>query len=172
MSMKQNKKKNLVVSRVLTVVLALMLAVLQTTLIHGISVFHTVPYLLFIAVVCYSLLHADYSALVFAAVCGLLLDVTGGRTVGVNTLFCLYAAYFCVRISGSLFNNNVFVSMVFVMLLSIPYELFTYVLYFAVWGQGAFGYAFLCKILPVVLYNFLMTLIIYPVTRSMTGWRA
>lgn len=170
MSMIRNKKKNVAISRVLTVVLVFLLAVLQTTLVHGISVFHTVPNLLFIAVVCYSLLHADYSALVFAAACGLLLDVTGGRAIGINTLFCLYAAYFCIRISGSLFNNNVFVSMVFVMLLSVPYELFTYVLYFAVWGHGTFGYALLCKIVPAVLYNFVMTLLIYPLTRSMTGW--
>lgn len=167
----RKKIKNKPLCRALSVVLVVLLAVLQTTVIHGFSVFHTVPNLLFIAVVCYSLLHADYSALVFAAACGLVLDVTGGRVVGINTLFCLYAAYFCIRISGSLFNRNVFVSMVFVLLLSVVYELLIYVLYFAIWGYGAFGYALLHKILPAVLYNFIVTLLIYPLTRSMTDWR-
>ncbi len=166
--MMRNKQKSLALCRVLTVVLVLLLSVLQTTVIHGLAIFGTVPNLVFIAVVCYSLLHADYGSLVFAVACGLVLDITGGRAVGLNTLFCLYTAYFCIRISGSLFNRNVFVSMVFVLLLSFIYELLIYVFYFAIWGYGGFGYALFHKLIPTVLYNFVMTLLIYPLTRVMT----
>ena len=124
-----------------------------------------------IIVVCYSLQHDDYSSLAVGVVCGLLLDITGGRAVGINTLLCTYAAFFCLSISGSLFNNNVFVSMVFVMLLTIPYELLTYLFYFVIWGKSAWLYAIFCKILPATVYNFLFTLVVYPVVRHMTAYR-
>ena len=144
-------------------------AALQTTVIRGIEVFHVIPNLLFITVVCFSLRRGDYSALVVGAICGLILDMLGGRVVGINTLLCVYVAYLCICISSNLFNNNLFVSMVFVLLFSIPYEFLIYLFYFAIWGQGAFGYALIARILPTVLYNFLFTLVLYPIIRRIAG---
>ena len=154
---------------VLTGIFILVLTVLQTTVLRGIEIFHVIPNLLFIFVVCYSLLRGDYSALIVAAVCGLILDTIGGRAIGINTLLCTLAAYFCVAVSGNLFNNNSFVAMVFVLLLSLPYELMIYIFYFAIWGRGALGFALLHKLVPAVLYNFVMTFFVYPVTRSVVG---
>lgn len=157
---------------VLTGILIVLLTVVQTTVLRGIEIFHVIPNLLFIFVVCYSLLRSDYSALFVAAVCGLVLDVLGGRAIGINTLLCTLSAYTCVAVSGSLFNNNSFVAMVFVLLLSLPYELFIYVFYFVIWGRGALGFVLLHKLIPAVLYNFVMTLLIYPVARLIVGENA
>ncbi len=165
----QIKQTGAAFRQVLTVIFILLMAVLQTTVLRGLEVFHVIPNLLFITVVCYSLRRGDYSAMVVGVACGLILDVTGGRAVGINTLLCTYAAFFCVRVSSSLFNNNVFVSMVFVLLLSIPYELLIYLFYFVIWGRGALGYALLCKILPAVVYNFLFTIVLYPAVRRVAG---
>lgn len=167
--MNQFRTKNMAVSRLLTAVFILIAAALQTTLIRSIEVFHVVPNVLFIIVISYGLLNPDYSSLAVGIFCGLILDLTGGRIVGLNTLLCTYTAYFCLSVSDSLFNNNFFVSMVFVLLLSIPYELLIYLFYFVIWGEGAWRYAVFCKILPAVVYNFLFTAVVYPCVRMISG---
>ena len=152
----------------LTAVLVFVLLVIQTTILRGIEVFDVIPNLLMIMVVCYSLLHEDYSALVVGAVCGLLLDWHGGRAVGMNALLCTLLAYLCVWVSGSLYSNNSIVAMVFVFFLSIAYELVVYIFYFAIWGYGSFGYALVFKILLAAVYNGLVTILIYPLARRLT----
>lgn len=154
---------------VLTGILILLLAVFQTTVLRGIQIFHVIPNLLLIMTVSYSLLKGDYSSFVVGIACGLLLDLTGGRTIGMNTLLCALLVYFCMFISGNLFSNNTFVAMVFVFFLTIPYELFIYIFYFAIWNHGALGFAIFSKILPAAVYNFLFTLVLYPVIRRVTS---
>ncbi len=160
-----------VISRVLTVIFILLLAILQTTVLRGFEVFHVIPNLLLVTVVCHGILHGDYMSLAVGVLCGLLLDITGGRVVGMNTLLCTLVAYLCICVSGNLFNNHVFVAMMFVLLFSIPYELLVYLFYFAIWGTGKFGYALLCKILPGAIYNFLFTLLLYPLIKRVSGAR-
>ncbi len=165
----QKNQPGVAVKIILTVILIALLTVLQTTVLRGIEVLGVIPNLLFITVVCYSLLHADYSALVMGVACGLLLDITGGRIVGMNALLCTLVAYFCICISGSLFNNNIPVAMLFVLLLTVPYELITYIFYFVIWGQGSFWYALLLKILPAAVYNALAAAVLYPLVRKIAG---
>ena len=162
------KQTSPALSWVLTGILILLSATLQTTIIRGIEVFHVIPNLLFIIVICYGLLHDDYSSLVVGVVCGLILDLFGGRTPGINTLLCAFAACFCMSISDNLFNHNAIVSMVFVLLLTIPFELLTYIFYFVIWGKGIIWYAIICKILPAAIYNFLFTLIVHPIVKAIT----
>ncbi len=152
----------------LTALLIFVLIILQTTVVRGIEIFHVIPNLLLVMVVSYSLLHEDYSALVVGAVCGLLLDMHGGRTVGMNTLLCALLAYLCVCVSGNLYSNNSLVALVFVFFLSIAYELIIYIFYFAIWGHGSFVFALFHKILPGAAYNSLVTLLLYPLIRKLT----
>ncbi len=167
--MNQFKQTSPVLTWLFTGILILLTATLQTTVIRGLEVFHVIPNLLFIVVVSYGILHDDYSSLFVGAVCGLILDVLGGRVVGINTLICTYVAYLCLLISDNLFNNNAFVAMVFVLLLSIPYEVLTYLCYFVIWGKGSLWYAVFHKILPIAVYNFLFTLPLYPIVKKVTG---
>lgn len=166
--MNQSEQRVTIVKIVLTVLLIFIMTVFQTTIIQGFEIFHVVPNLLFIMVVCYGILHGDYGALAVGIVCGLLLDITGARVVGMNTLLCAFAAYFCICVSDSLFNNNVLVAMVFVLILSIPYELILYIFNFVIWGQGNIVYALFCKILPGAIYNFAVTILFYPIIRRVT----
>ena len=165
------RQSGTVISWVLTIIFILLLAVLQTTVLRGLEVFNVIPNLLLSAVVCFGILYGDYNALTIGVICGLILDVIGGRGVGINGLLCALVAYACVSISDSLFNNHVFVAMVFVLVLSIPYELITYILYFAIWGRGGWVFAIFCKILPTAVYNFLVTLLVYPVVKQLARLR-
>jgi len=169
--MNQNEQSITIFKVVLTVIMIFILTVLQTTIVQGFEIFHVVPNLLFITVVCYGILHGDYGALAVGIACGLLLDITGARVVGMNTLLCALAAYFCICVSDSLFNNNVLVAMVFVLVLSIPYELIIYIFNFVIWGRGNFVYALFCKVLPGAVYNFLVTVLLYPIIKRVTFFR-
>ena len=153
----------------LTVILIFVLAALQTTVLHGLAIFHVIPNLLFLFVICYCLTKNDYSALVYAVICGLIMDFLSGRPIGMHALLYTLAAYFCLVVSGNLFNNNLFVAMVFVFVLSLPYELLTYLFYFVIWGRGSWGFAIFCKILPASVYNFVFTIVLYPVIRALVG---
>ena len=167
--MYQKRQLGTPVKVVLILILILLLTVLQTTVLRGIEIFHVIPNLLMVTVVCYSLLKGDYSALAVGVACGFILDITGGRMVGMNALLCALVAYFCICISGSLFNHNIPVAMLFVLMLSIPYELIMYIFYFAIWGEGEFWFAFFCKILPASIYNALATVLLCPLIRAIVG---
>ncbi len=151
----------------LTVFFVLLLTVLQTTVLHAAKIFGVIPNLLLSAVVCYSLTKGDYKAIVFGIGCGLIMDFFGGRTVGMNTLLCLYVSLVCVLLYGGLFNNNAFVAMLFVLLLSIPYEFLIYFFSLFIWGKTDIVYALLHKILPCAVYNALITFLVYPFTRAL-----
>ncbi len=153
----------------LLVVFVFLLTVLQTTILRAVEIFGVIPNLLFSAVVCYSLTKGDWKALVFGIVCGMILDFFGGRAVGMNTLLCMYTALVCILLHGGLFNNNAFVAMIFVFLLSIAYEFFIYFFSLLIWGQTDILYALLFKILPGSVYTALVTLFIYPFARALAN---
>ncbi len=153
------------ISRGLTVILILLLTVLQTTVLRGFEIFNLIPNLLLIMVVCHGILHGDYMSLTVGVICGLLLDITGGRAVGMNTLLCTLIAYLCISVGENLFNNHIFVAMMFVLLFSIPYEFLIYLFYFGIWGEGNFWYAIFCKVLPGAIYNSLFTIVLYPLIK-------
>lgn len=149
----------------LTVVFVFVLTVLQTTVLHAAEVFGVIPNLLLSSVVCYSLVKGEPKAIVFGIVCGFILDFFSGRTVGMNTLLCMYTAFVCVLLHGGLFNNNAFVAMLFVFVISIIYEAVIYFFNIFIWGYGGTLYAFLYRIIPGSVYTALVTLIIYPIIR-------
>ncbi len=165
--MNQNSQRSTALHYIVTGLFLILLIVLQTTILRSIEFFHVIPNLLLIATVSYSLQRGDYSGFFVGILSGLLLDLTGVRLIGMNTLLFALLSYFCIFISGSLFSNNAFVSMVFVFFLTIPYELLIYIFYFAIWNSGSFGFALWAKILPAAIYNFVFTLILYPAVKGL-----
>lgn len=151
----------------LTVGFVFLLTVVQTTVLRTVEIFGVIPNLLLSAVICYSLIKGDPKAVVFGVVCGFLLDFFGGRTIGMNTLLCTYTALLCILLHGGLFNNNAFVAMLFVFVISVPYEFMNYFFHFFIWGEASVLYALFAKILPGAVYNALVTLVIYPFTRAL-----
>ncbi len=157
-----NQNQSALFHYVLITLFLFLCILLQTTLLHSIEIFCVIPNLLLITTVSYSLKRGDYSGFFVGILGGLLLDITGARLIGLNTLLFSLLAYVCIMVSGNLFSNNALVSMVFVFLLTIPYEFFTYIFHFVIWNRGAFGFALWSKILPAALYNTIFTLILYP----------
>ena len=148
-----------------TVLVVFLFTVIQTTLLHAVEIFGIIPNLLLSTVICYSLVKGEPKAIIFGLICGMLLDFFGGRTVGMNTLLCLYTSLICVLLHSGLFNNNTFVAMLFVFVLTIPYELIVYFFNLFIWRQQGFLFALFLRVLPQAVYNALVTIFIYPLTR-------
>ena len=98
---------------VICVLYVFLLLLIQTTVLDSVRIFGIMPNLLLVAVICFSLLTADYRGLVFGIACGLLLDITGGRLIGLNTLFCTYVSFGVIWICDRLYNNNEIVAAIF-----------------------------------------------------------
>ncbi len=155
----------------ITAVFAILLTIIQTTILHGIEIFGVIPNLVLVAVVCYSLLNSTFRSILFGIFCGVLLDCVGGRIVGLNTLLCMYIAYVCGITGEKLFNNNVFVAVLFVVCYSFLFELANYLLHFALWGNTDVLFAVFGRIIPTSVYNGLAALVLYPIVYKLSDPR-
>ncbi|MBR6647309.1 MAG: rod shape-determining protein MreD [Clostridia bacterium] len=149
----------------LTVLYVFLILVLQTTVIGYARIFGIIPNLLLISSVCYLLVTSDFRGLVFSVVCGILLDITGGRIIGVNTLLCTYIAFSCLWICDKLYNNNEIIAAFFTFIITFAYGLLIYIINFLLWGELNVFYALLRIALPEALYNALLALFIYPLIK-------
>lgn len=136
--------------------------ILQTTVLDSIRIFGIIPNIMLISVICYSLSAADYRGIIFGVASGLLLDITGGRMIGINTLLCMYVAFSCVWMCDKLYNNNEIIAGVFTFVISIIYGAAMYIINFLLWGETNVLYALFRVILPETLYNTILSLFIYP----------
>lgn len=149
----------------LTVLYVFLILVLQTTVLDGIRIFNVMPNVLLISVICYSLITADLRGLIFGFASGMLLDITGGRMIGINTLLCMYVAFSCIWMCDKLYNNNELIAASFTFVISLIYGAVMYVINFLLWGELGVLYAILRVIIPETIYNTILALFIYPILR-------
>lgn len=141
------------------------LIVVQTTVLKSIKIAGVMPNLMLSATVCFCLICADFRGIIFGVSCGILLDITGGRLIGINTLFFLYAALGIFLICDKLYNNNEVVAAVITFVITAVYGIIVYVMNFLIWGENAIWFALFRKIIPEMVYNTVAAVFLYPVTR-------
>lgn len=151
-----------VIKYILTALTVFLLLILQTTWLRSIEIFNVMPNVLLISVICYSLCAADVRGVIYGIVCGFLLDITGGRTIGINTLLCTYVSFVCVLLCDGLYNNNEIVAAVFTAVITFIYGTILYVANFLIWGKTGAFHAFALNILPETIYNTIVALFVYP----------
>lgn len=147
-------------------VLVLLLSVLQTTVLGVIEIFGVIPNLLVVSVICYALMRGDFEGVIFGTAVGFVLDILSGRMVGINMILCSLVGLLCACLYDTLFNNNSFVASVFVLWISLIYELLIYVFYFLFWGDTNIAFALLHKVLPCAVYNAASAFVIYPILKK------
>lgn len=142
-----------------------LLLIIQTTVLDGLRIFGVMPNLLLVAVICYSLITSDVKGLAFGAVCGLLLDITGGRIIGINTILCTYASFCCVWMCDKLYNNNEIIATIFAFIITFVYSIIVYFFNFIIWGESDILFVLLRKIIPEMIYNGVLAIFVYPITK-------
>ncbi len=128
--------------------------IIQTTLLHSLKVHSIIPNLLVVVVVCFSLIETQgLVSAVLGLVCGLLLDITGGKAFGLSALLCMLLAYFCTVMSDKFFKGKFWVSMLFVLIAGFTYELLYYFLCFGMWAKANVFTSLIDVVIPTTIYN-------------------
>ena len=152
--------------RIFAVVLyVFFLIIIQTTVLSHIRILGVMPNIMLSATICFCLISGDIRGIVFAVSSGLLLDITGGRLVGINTVLFLYASLGIILICDKLYNNNEIVAGVITFVITALYGILVYVTNFLIWGKVAVWFALFQKILPEMIYNTLASVFLYPITK-------
>lgn len=140
----------------------LFLIILQTTCIHKIEIFHTVPNLIFVFCVIYSVKNGGLSAVIFSVAAGLLSDMLNGMFRVSDALLYLYISLGCVFIHDRFYVGALRISMLCVLCAAFLYGTAFFGINFLLRGETKLGYALGHRIIPEAIYNFIVSPIVYP----------
>ena len=122
--------------------------ILQTTLAEYLSVFNVKPALLVAVAVCAVLDFGILPGAVTGVVCGLILDITSGRGVGISALLLMYICIGCGLLCHRIFKEKIIAVMLFTFVSDFLFGfLYSFFLLFA-WGKGDMGFILLNRLLP------------------------
>lgn len=143
-------------------VLIIISYILELAVFSKLKLFGVVPNMVLVLVVCFSLGENDWMyAGILGALSGFLIDMSASSIVGLNALLCMYTGVLCSALSQKFFRGKFTVSILFVFVLSIIYELLVYVFGFALFNESDFLFSVLKIILPVAFLNTIFAVIMY-----------
>ena len=115
----------------LTYLTLIILLVLQSTVCRGIEVLHTIPNLVLIFVVCYSMYAEPVKATVLALVSGIVFDLTQAQYLGFGALLMMFSGLGLSVVSSDYIRSNVLTVLVSVALSTFVFEgVYSFLLYF------------------------------------------
>lgn len=135
--------------------------ILQTTVIDGLSFFGVSPSLTLVIVICFSLANTYLPSAVFAAVAGLLLDITGGRIIGFNAVLMMYLSIGVVYVGQEFFRETPKSAVILTAAGTFVYELVFFIFSLAIFGSGHFFYMIARVIVIECVYNGIIALPVY-----------
>lgn len=135
--------------------------ILQTTLICKLSFFGVVPSLILVTVICFALANDYINSAVFAAVAGLLIDISGGRIIGFNSLLMIYLSLGMVYVGQEFFRENLKAAVILVAAGTFAYEMVYFIFSFAIFGGSHFFYMIWRVVLVECVYNAILAIPVY-----------
>lgn len=144
--------------------LALGLAALaQVSLLPAIEVAGVWPEITLVVIVAWTLLRGARSAIVWAIVAGIWLDLVSGGPFGMYTLG-LAAATFIAGLGGrTIFRSHLLLALGMVAAATVVQDLIQYVLLVFTGAEILFPDALLRLTLPEVAYNMIAMIVVYPI---------
>lgn len=122
--------------------------ILQTTLVEYLSFFNVKPLLLVAVAICAVLDFGLVPGAITGLVCGLIMDITSGRGVGISALLLMYICIGCGLLCPRIFKEKVIAVMLFTFVASFLFGfLYSFFLLF-VWGNGDMGFMLINRLLP------------------------
>lgn len=128
-----------------------------------ISIFGIMPDMVFVTLLCFCMFYGKEKGLVLSVVVGLITDLITSSPFGAHALIFLAAAVACGVTYETIFERTIWTAMVSVLVLSLCYNLITYLFQVFMMGEHSFFYALWRYILPVCLFNTIITPLFYKV---------
>ena len=143
----------------------LILFLMQTTLGGYIDIYGIAPNLVFVFAICYAMYNFPVRSAVLCVISGLLLDLYGCKTIGVNALLYMYIGLGVSLFGSTLMKKNIWAVALGTIVVSLLYQT-VYLLAEYVLSSGAsFWYGFFRIILPCAIYDGVIALILSPWAR-------
>lgn len=137
--------------------------ILQTTVLHLISIGSITPNLLLILCVSMGLMRGRKSGMWTGFFCGLLIDLFYGSLFGFYALIYMYAGFFSGYAFRIYYDDDIKVPMLLTAIMDLLYNLAVYILQFLLRGRiGLFTYLYRI-IIPEIVYTVFLTVIVYKI---------
>jgi rod shape-determining protein MreD len=144
-------------------VLALGLAaLLQVSLLSALHVGGVYPNLVLMVIVAWALLRGARSAVIWALIAGLWLDLLSGRAFGVYTLGLVVAAYLAGLGAQTVYRPTIFFALAMGAVATIVQDGIQILLSLLSGGTFSLPDALLRLVLPEIVYNSVIMLAVYP----------
>lgn len=134
---------------------------LQSTIFHSCSIKGTVPDLVLVFVVFYSLLNGHNSSTIYGFFCGLLEDLYLGRAIGMNAIAKACTAFVVARLQGNVFKENVLVGVIAVVLGTLFNGILLLILSIASFNVFYLDRSLIISLSYQMIYNAILALPIY-----------
>lgn len=135
----------------------------QTIVMQDISFWGISPNLFLISVCGLSFLFGSNVGGTCGLILGLLQDMNMGRAIGLNGFLYMHIGILMGQFNKRFFKDNYVVSVVFIILATLSYELIIYIFGSLAYGQNFEIGMFLVKILSISFINAVTGIIIYPI---------
>ncbi|MCL1842612.1 MAG: rod shape-determining protein MreD [Defluviitaleaceae bacterium] len=157
-------------------VLILLNFVLQATLFPHIAIMGVTPDTALILIISYAILRGDIEGAIFGFFAGLVQDALGGMFLGFFALLGFLTGYICGKPFRDFFKDNYFLPFFVVLVISLLYQLASYVGTVMFLGGHDFWFYFRTIILPKTIYTTSFSVPVYGFMHFLNGriekWRA
>ena len=133
----------------------------QSTLVQFIEILNTKPNLIIMLIIYFALLRGNIEGGIVGFFGGLLLDISMGKAIGINSLIGMYIGIAVGSFNKRFYKESYLVALLFTFVFTILYELIFYFLNYFLWGDTRIIYAFNHFILPETVYNCILTIPVY-----------
>ncbi len=146
---------------VLTYISLIFIFILQSTIGKYIDIMHIFPNVILVFIICYGLKTEPLKATCLACIGGLIMDMSLARTVGMNSLLCMYTGLAVSYFGFNYLKDNIITTAFCVLFVSFIYETVYGFLNLVIFGHAPFG-TIIVKIVAVeAVYNMAVSFIIY-----------
>lgn len=126
-----------------------------------ISVFGVMPDTVFVTLLCFCMFYGKEKGLVLSVAVGLLTDIVTSSPIGAYALLFLTASVVCGITYETIFERNLWTALVTVFVLSLGFNIITFMFQSFASGDRSFFFALWRYMLPTCLFNTIITPVIY-----------
>ncbi len=147
--------------KIVAIVAILLAYLLQTTIFRTFALADVVPNLLLVVVITYAYLRGRTSGLVIGFVCGIMLDMHYGSVIGLYAFIFMTIGFiigFCQKIY---FTDSLILPVILIAASDFVYCFYYYITEFLMRGRLHFGFYFIHRFLPEMLYTTLVGVVFY-----------
>lgn len=141
-------------------VTVLLLFLIQTTLREYIDIYGIAPNIVFVFAICYSMYNFPVRSAILCVISGLLIDLYGCKTLGINALIYMYIGLAVSLFGSTLMKKNIWGVALGMIVISLIYQSIYMIVEYVVKADVSFWYGFLRIILPAALYDGVAALVL------------